>query len=174
MRGVFLIIGLLFQSAAVLAQPLQLQESKAVGIGPWLIEASYKSGKFERCVMSRTTEEGIEARLARDGGGLTLTMTSPRWRLEQGMSYPIELAAGSVTWDAKVVATLNAVRVALTESRFTDGLRIADMLEIRGAGSVIRVPLDKSAAAMERLERCYDNNRRSTETNPFIAPSRRP
>ena len=106
--------------------------------------------------------------------GLALTMTSPRWRLEQGRSYPIELAAGSVTWDTKVIATINTVRVALTEPRFTDGLRIADLLEIRGAGSVIRMPLDKSAAAMERLERCYENNRRSTETNPFIAPSRRP
>ena len=172
MRGFFLIIGFLFQSAAVLAQPLR--DSQAVGIGPWLIEATYRSGKFERCVMSRTTEEGIEARLTRDAGGLTLTMTSPRWRLEQGRSYPIELAAGSVTWDTKVIATINTVRVALTEPRFTDGLRIADILEIRGAGSVIRVPLDKSAAAMERLERCYENNRRSTETNPFIPPSRRP
>lgn len=172
MRGFFLIIGFLFQSAAVLAQPLR--DSQAVGIGPWLIEATYRTGKFERCVMSRTTEEGIEARLTRDAGGLTLTMTSPRWRLEQGRSYPIELAAGSVTWDTKVIATINTVRVSLTEPRFTDGLRIADILEIRGAGSVIRVPLDKSAAAMERLERCYENNRRSTETNPFIAPSRRP
>lgn len=172
MRGFFLIIGFLFQSAAVLAQPLR--DSQAVGIGPWLIEATYRSGKFERCVMSRTTEEGIEARLTRDAGGLTLTMTSPRWRLEQGRSYPIELAAGSVTWETKVIATINTVRVSLTEPRFTDGLRIADILEIRGAGSVIRVPLDKSAAAMERLERCYENNRRSTETNPFIAPSRRP
>ena len=172
MRGFFLIVGFLFQSAAVLAQPLQ--ENQAVGIGPWLIEASYNSGKFERCVMSRTTEEGIQARLTRDGGGLTLAMTSPRWRLEQGKSYPIELAAGSVTWETKVIATINTVRVSLTEPRFTDGLRVADILEIRGAGSVIRVPLDKSAAAMERLERCYENNRRSTETNPFIAPSRRP
>ena len=172
MRGFFLIIGFLFQSAAVLAQPLR--DSQAVGIGPWLIEATYRSGKFERCVMSRTTEEGIEARLTRDGGGLTLTMTSPRWRLEQGRNYPIELAAGSVTWETKVIATINTVRVSLTEPRFTDGLRVADILEIRGAGSVIRVPLDKSAAAMERLERCYENNRRSTETNPFIAPSRRP
>ena len=172
MRGVLLMICFLFQSAAVEAQ--SLRDSQAVGIGPWLIEATYKSGKFERCVMSRTTEEGIEARLTKDGGGLTLTMTSPRWRLEQGKSYPIELAAGSVTWETKVVATINTVRVALTERRFTDGLRLADVLDIRGAGSVIRVPLDKSAAGMERLERCYENNRRSTETNPFIAPNRRP
>ena len=124
--------------------------------------------------MSRTTEEGIEARLTRAGGGLTLAMTSPRWRLEQRKSYPIELAAGTVTWETKVTATINTVQVVLTEPRFNEALRLADILEIRGAGSVIRVPLDKSAAAMERLERCYENNARSIETNPFVAPSRRP
>jgi hypothetical protein len=73
---------------------------------------------------------------------------------------------------------VNTVRVPLTEARFNDGLRpsarVADILEVRGAGSAIRVPLDKSAAGMERLERCYENNMRSTETNPFIAPRRRP
>jgi len=122
--------------------------------------------------MSGTTEEGIEARLTRAGGGLTLAMTSPRWRLEQRKSYPIELAAGTVTWETKVTATINTVQVVLTEPRFNEALRLADILEIRGAGSVIRVPLDKSAA--ERLERCYENNARSIETNPFVAPSRRP
>lgn len=152
----------------------RLGNGQAVAIGPWLIEATYRNGKFERCGMSRTTEEGIEARLTRAGGGLTLAMTSPRWRLEQRKSYPIELAAGTVTWETKVTATINTVQVALTEPRFNEGLRLADILEIRGAGSVIRVPLDKSAAAMERLERCYENNSRSIETNPFVAPSRRP
>lgn len=114
--------------------------------------------------MSRTTEEGIEARLTRDEGDLMLAMTSPRWRLESGKTYPVKLAAGSVTWESKVAATTNTVRVALTEPRFMDALRLADMLEVRAAGSVIRVPLDKSAAALERLERCY----RSIETNPFV------
>jgi len=101
----------------------RLGNGQAVAIGPWLIEATYRNGKFERCGMSRTTEEGIEARLTRAGGGLTLAMTSPRWRLEQRKSYPIELAAGTVTWEAKVTATINTVQVALTEPRFNEGLR---------------------------------------------------
>jgi hypothetical protein len=172
MRGFFLIICFLFQSAPSVAQ--SVRDNQAIAIGPWLIEAGYRNGKFERCIMSRTTEEGIEARLTREGGGLTLAMTSPRWRLEPGKTYPIELVAGAVTWETKVAATLNTVRVPLTEARFNDGLRVADILEVRGAGSAIRVPLDKSAAGMERLERCYENNMRSTETNPFIAPRRRP
>ena len=101
----------------------RLGNGQAVAIGPWLIEATYRNGKFERCGMSRTTEEGIEARLTRAGGGLTLAMTSPRWRLEQRKSYPIELAAGTVTWETKVTATINTVQVALTEPRFNEGLR---------------------------------------------------
>ena len=172
MRNFILVLCCLWQSSSAVAQPVR--ESAAVAIGPWQIEATYRNGKFERCVMSRTTEEGIEARLTRDGGGLALAMTSPRWRLEPGRTYPVELAAGSVTWESKVAATINTVRLALTEARFTDGLRLADMLEVRGAGSVIRVPLEKSAAAMERLERCFERNSRSTETNPFITPSRKP
>ena len=172
MRKFFFSIGFLSLSATALAQPVR--DSQAVAIGPWQIEAAYRDGKFERCVMSRTTEDGIEARLTRDGTGLMLTMTSPRWRLEGGRSYPVELVAGSTIWETKVVATTNTVRVALTEARFTDGLRLADILEVRGAGSAIRVPLDKSAAAMERLETCYERNSRSTETNPFVAPSGRP
>ncbi len=162
----------LTQTAAVMAQPVR--DTQAVAIGPWQIESTYKKSKFERCVMGRTTEDGVEARFTRDGAGLTLTMSSPRWRLDAGRSYPVELAAGTATWETKVAATTNAVRVALTEPRFNDGLRLADILEIRGAGSAIRMPLDKSAAAMERLEQCYERNSRSTETNPFVAPSRRP
>ena len=121
MRGFFLTICFLFPSLAALAQ--SPRDGQAVAIGPWLIEATYRNGKFERCGMSRTTEEGIEARLTRAGGGLTLAMTSPRWRLEQRKSYPIELAAGTVTWETKVTATINTVQVALTEPRFNEGLR---------------------------------------------------
>jgi hypothetical protein len=172
MRSFLLMTCFVFCSAAAHAQTLS--ESQAVAIGPWQIEAAYRNGKFERCIMSRTTEEGIEARVARDGNGLILTMTSPRWRLEAGKSYPVELVAGASTWSTTMAATLNSVRVALTEPRFTDGLRLADILEVRGAGSAIRVPLEKSAAAMERLERCYERNRNSTETNPFIVPKRKP
>ena len=172
MRRFFLMIYVVFYSANALAQ--NVRESQAIAIGPWQIEATYRNGKFERCVMGRTTEEGIEARVARDGTGLILTMTSPRWRLEAGRNYPVELAAGSTSWATTMAATVNTVRVALTEPRFTDGLKLADILEVRGAGSAIRVPLEKSAAAMERLERCYERNRVSTETNPFIAPSRKP
>jgi hypothetical protein len=46
---------------------------------------------------------------------------------------------------------------------------------VQGEGAALRVPLDKSALAFERLEMCFDkNSREGPETNPFVAPSRRP
>ena len=53
MRGFFLTICFLFPSLAALAQ--SPRDAQAVAIGPWLIEATYRNGKFERCGMSRTT-----------------------------------------------------------------------------------------------------------------------
>ena len=48
-------------------------------------------------------------------------------------------------------------------------------LQVRGEGATLRVPLDGSAAAFGRLETCFDkNNREDVESNPFVAPSRKP
>ena len=100
---------------------------KAIAIGPWQIEASFtQSDKFDRCVMSRTTEAGIETRISRDKDGLTLAMSSPRWKLDKGKKYDVAFAAGSVVWKSDVTATAQAVRVALTDQKFNDALRTAD------------------------------------------------
>ena len=43
------------------------------------------------------------------------------------------------------------------------------------ARALLHVPLDGSAAALERLDACFErNSRESAETNPFVAPSRKP
>ena len=152
----------------------QTLSSEAVAIGPWQIEATYRSSKFERCVMRRTTEEGIEVRFQRDAKGLEISMDSPRWRLERGKSYPVELIAGSTTFKANMIATRTAVSLPIEDERFLKALRLADGLDVKGAGSTIAVALDKSAAGLERLETCYIKNAAATETNPFVAPSRRP
>jgi len=49
-------------------------------------------------------------------------------------------------------------------------LKSAEMLEVRAAGKTMKVPLDKSAAALTRLESCYETNSKAVETNPFISP----
>jgi hypothetical protein len=147
------------------------KNNRAIAIGPWQIEASFtKNRKFDRCVMRRTIEEGIEAQFTRGSGGLLLMMSSPRWQLQKGKRYPVEFFAGSLGWKAKVSASTDEIRIALTDQHFNDALKSADVLEVRAAGSTIKVPLDKSAAALTRLESCFETNSKATETNPFIAP----
>lgn len=145
---------------------------QSVLIGPWKIEASFtnEQKKFDRCMMSRTVDNGVVATFARDTAGTSLTMTSERWKLDSGKTYPVEFVAGKTTWKTDVTATADTVRVALTDDRFNKALRNANRVEVRGAGATIRIPLDKSSAALARLESCYENNRNASETNPFEAP----
>lgn len=161
-------------SALFLCAPIQAQsagDDQSILIGPWKIEASFtKEQKFDRCTMSRTVDNGLEARFVRDESGTSLVMTSPRWKLENGKTYSVEFAAGKVTWKTDVAATQDTVRVTLTNERFNKALRNVNGLEVKGAGATLKIPLDKSSAALARLEHCYENNRNAAETNPFVAP----
>jgi hypothetical protein len=47
-------------------------------------------------------------------------------------------------------------------------------LSVVGAGATIKVPLDKSTAAFERLDECVEKNSKAVQTNPFVAPARQP
>ena len=42
------------------------------------------------------------------------------------------------------------------------------------AGATIRVPLDKSEFALDRLEKCVAKNNRAVQDNPFVAPAHQP
>jgi hypothetical protein len=80
-----------------------------------------------------------------------LVLESPKWKLERGKAYSVQLVAGSRSVEAKALAELKGVTIALL------------------------VPLDKSTAALDRLELCFEKNgRESPETNPFVAPTRKP
>ncbi|GJD35687.1 hypothetical protein [Methylobacterium aerolatum] len=146
----------------------------AVAIGPWKVEAVSKGPKFERCTMTRTTDDGVEVRFTRDADGLDLTMSSPKWKLGRGKSYPVELAAGSSTLQADVAASGNTVSLPVKDEKFLRSLKLADGLDVKGEGATIKVALDKSAAALDRLEACYAKNGSATERNPFVAPSGKP
>ncbi|MGV8840660.1 MAG: hypothetical protein ACWA6X_10195 [Bauldia sp.] len=147
----------------------------AVEIGPWRIQVSLIDGvTFDRCIMSRTTGDGIEARFTRSATGLGLDLSSPRWQLEDGARYDVTFAADARIWEAEVTATATSVAVALTDDAFNEGLRLANTLEVRGAGATIIVPLDSSSAALARLESCYERNSATEITNPFVAPTRTP
>jgi hypothetical protein len=159
-------------STAALGQ--QSDEDPSLMIGPWRIEVAMKGNKFDRCSMSRRANDGINATILRASDGLTLLLDSSKWKLERGKQYPVDLAIGSRRWPARASADHDAVTIALTDSGLVEMIRKANVLEVRGEGSTISVPLDKSMAALDRLETCFEKNSRSPETNPFVAPGRNP
>jgi hypothetical protein len=152
----------------------QSQERQTVIVGPWSIVTTYKADKFESCTMSRSAS-GLGISFIRNQDGLLLNLDSTKWKLERGKAYTVRLAAGSQSVDAKALAETKGVTIAFADRSFNDNLRKAHVLEIRGEGDTIRVPLDGSTLALDRLEACFEKNgREGRETNPFVAPSRRP
>jgi hypothetical protein len=152
----------------------QSQERQTVFVGPWSIVTTYKADKFESCTMSRSAP-GLGISFIRNQDGLLLNLDSTKWKLERGNAYTVHLAAGTQSVDAKALAETKGVTIAFADRSFNDNLRKAHILEVRGEGDTIRVPLDGSTLALDRLEACFEKNgRESRETNPFVAPSRRP
>jgi hypothetical protein len=150
-----------------------VEDIKRDTIGPWQIEATFKNDKFDHCAISRSVDD-VTARFVRTTDGLSLTLQSPNWKLEPGKNYPVHMNPGAVSWDTQVAADANSVSVPIADKRFDNGLRAANALIVEGAGATIRIPLDQSLVALGRLDECVTKNSRATETNPFVAPKRRP
>jgi hypothetical protein len=173
MRTLFAASFTIFLTASALAQPLPLHNQTVI-VGPWAISTVYKADKFDRCTMSRSTG-GLGVTFARTQDGLLLVLDSPKWKLDRGMAYSVRLVAGSRSVEAKALAETKVATIALADGPFNGSLRSANGLEVRGEGATLRVPLDRSTEALERLEACFErNSREGTETNPFVAPSRKP
>jgi hypothetical protein len=152
----------------------QPQGNQTVKVGPWTIATTYKADKFDNYTMSSSAED-IGISFVRNQGGLSLLLDSSKWKLQRGKAYSVRLVAGSQSVDAKAMAETKSVTIALPDRPFNGKLRTANVLAVRGEGATIHIPLGGSAAALQRLEACFDKNEReSTETNPFVAPSRKP
>jgi hypothetical protein len=166
-----------FACLVVLMSPAlgqQSQERQTVIVGPWSFVTTYKGDKFESCNMSRSAP-GLGISFIRNQDGLLLNLDSTKWKLERGNAYTVRLAAGTQSVDAKALAETKGVTIAFADRSFNDNLRKAHVLEVRGEGDAIRVPLDGSTLALDRLEACFEKNgHEGRETNPFVAPSRRP
>ena len=169
-----LLTGMAILSLPAVAHAQQVAESKSENIGPWEIEATFKGDKFDRCSISRTLQDEVEVTFVRNGDGLTLSLESPNWKLDRGKSYPVKMTLGAQSWDTEVAAESNSVSVAVVDKKFDNGLRGANTLNIVAAGATIRVPLDKSTVALDRLEQCVAKNNKAVETNPFVEPPRQP
>lgn len=163
-----------FAPMAALLSSAALAEVNTEAIGPWEIEAVYKNGKFDRCAISRTIDDDIAVTFVRTGEELSLQLSSPNWKLESGKDYPVTMKLGPQSWDREVAAEASSVSMDVGDAKFITGLRAANALDVVAAGATIHVPLDKSTIAFERLEQCVEKNERAVETNPFVAPARRP
>jgi hypothetical protein len=106
--------------------------------------------------------------------GLVLELQSPNWKLERDKKYPVKMSLGPMGWDADVAAEPNSVSIEVGDKKFRAGLRTANALNVVGAGATIRVPLDKSTLALDRLDQCFEKNSHAIETNPFVEPKRQP
>ena len=161
-------------AGSLAASALSYAEERTVTVGPWTIAASYKGDKFDGCSMSRSTPE-LDATFLRARDDLLLLLDSQKWKLERGKAYTVRLVAGSRSVQAKALAENKAVTIALVDRSLSERLRTADVLEVRGEGATLRVPLDGSTAALGRLEACFDKNSQAgVATNPFVSPSRKP
>ena len=101
--------------------------------------------------MSRSAS-GLGISFVRNQDGLLLNLDSTKWKLERGNAYTVRLAAGAQSVDAKALAETKGVTIAFTDRSFNDNLRKSNVLEVRGEGATIRVPLDGSAMALDRLK----------------------
>ena len=113
----------------------------------------------------------------RTDDGLLLLLNSPKWRLERGKTYSVSLIAGSRSVDAEALAETRGVTIALADRPFKEAMRTASVLEVRGEGATLRVPLDGSSEAFRRLESCLQITvvKRAIPTHSLrqVAPRRR-
>jgi hypothetical protein len=160
----------------------QSRANRTATVGRWEIATIYKANRFESCAMSRS-EGDLGIAFVRSQDGLLLILDSPKWKLDRGKAYSVRLSAGSQPVDAKALAETRSVTIALADSRLNSMLRSANVLEVRGKGDTLRVPLDGSAQAFEQLDDCFNKSNTSisnpfvrhkaSETNPFVAPNRK-
>ena len=94
--------------------------------------------------------------------------------MDRGKNYPVHMKAGAASSSTDVAAEANSVSVPISDKKFKEGIRAANVFMVEGAGSTIRIPLDQSRAALDRLDNCLTKNSRALETNPFVAPPRQP
>jgi hypothetical protein len=150
------------------------EQDQTVSVGAWTIATSFKAEKFDGCTMSRSAND-LDITFARSNDGLLLFLDSSKWKLERGKAYDVTLVAGVRLVQGKALAEAKSVTITLSDRPLSKRVRTANILEVRGEGATLKVPLDGSTAALERLESCFEKNSRAgVESNPFVAPSRKP
>ena len=124
--------------------------------------------------MSRSTND-LNITFVRGHDGLLLLLDSSKWKLERGKAYDVTLIAGSRSVKAKAMAENKSVTIPLADRPLNERVRAANILEVKGEGATLKVPVNGSTAALERMEACIEKNSGAgIESNPFVASSRKP
>jgi hypothetical protein len=161
-------------AATLATSAMTYAQEQTVTVGPWTIAAAYKGDRFDNCSMNRSVPE-LDVTFVRSQDGLLLILGSPKWKLDSGKAYTVRLVTGPRAFEAKALAEPKTVTIALADRALNEGLRMANVLEVKSDGATLRVPLDGSTAALARLEACFDKNSQSgVDSNPFVAPNRKP
>ena len=143
-------------------------QDQTVSVGPWTIATSSKGDKFDSCTMSRSTND-LNITFVRGHDGLLLLLDSSKWKLERGKAYDVTLIAGSRSVQAKAMAENKSVTIPLADRPLNERVRAANILEVKGEGATLKVPLNGSTAALERMEACFEKNSRAgVESNPSL------
>ena len=160
----------LFSAAPAIAYA----QDQTVAVGPWTIATSFKADRFQNCTMSRSKSD-LDITFVRTQDGMLLLLDSSKWKLERGKTYDVTLVAGSRSLKTRALAESRSVTITLADQPLNERVRTANILEVRGEGATLRVPLDGSTAALDRLEACFDKNSPAgVESNPFVASNRKP
>jgi hypothetical protein len=147
------------------------EDPRSQDLGPWEIETIYKGDKLDHCSINRSLQDDIVARFVRTSDDMTLELESPKWKLERGKNYPVKIAVGSLSLDAEVAAEPQSVSLDFDNKKLESALRNASTLNIVAAGATIRVPLDKSAVALDALAKCVEEQAETVAANIFCAPA---
>jgi hypothetical protein len=151
--------------SAALPRP-RPSEIQMVSVGPWAIGPNYTASKWQSCIMSRSNGElGITFVRARDG--LSFILESKKWKFDRGKSYPVRLTAGSRSVNANALAETKSVSIRL-DDRLNSSLRSANNLELHAEGATLRVPLDNSSIAFERLDECFNSREARLKQIPRV------
>ena len=172
LRKAALLASLAVSTLALPTLAFAAEETKSDTIGPWEIEATFKGDKFDRCTINRKLDDDVVASFVRTGDDLALELESPNWKLDRGKTYPVKMNVGPLSFDTEVTAAPNSVSMDVKDKKFADSLRSANALNVVAAGATIRVPLDQSTAAFERLDQCVEKNSKAVEANPFCGSDR--
>src|SRR5262249_6488832 len=110
-------------------------------------------------------ELGITFGRARDG--LSFILESKKWKLDRGKSYPVRLTAGPRSGEAHAPRETKNGSSRLARNRLSSRIPSANNPQLRAEGATLRVPLDNSSVAFERLDECF-TTREAPKINPLV------